>query len=338
MPLLNSRLPIAAAPMAGGPSTVALAAAVAGAGGFPFLAGGYQSPDGLGAQIEEARAIGADFGVNLFASAQEHVDEHAFAAFVDEIADDAKRYGVALNHDPVTDDDRIDDKVALLVDSPVPVVSFTFGLPHSSAVRALQAVGTTVLASVTSAAEARKAQDLGVDGLVVQGSSAGGHSATLDPTRDPKPVGTAELVRRVRDEVDAPVVAAGGVDGPESVARLLAAGAEAVSVGTLFLRTDEAGTSAPHRRALGDDAFTETVVTRVFTGRPARALRNGFIDRHQHAQLTAYPQVHHLTRSLRQAAAAAGDLDAVHLWAGTGWRAARTGPAADVVAWLAGDA
>lgn len=338
MSLLNSRLPIAAAPMAGGPSTVALAAAVADAGGFPFLAGGYQTPDELAEQIALAREIGAPFGVNLFAAGAGEVDQQAFGAFVDEIADDARGYGVSLNPDPVSDDDRIDDKVALLVDDPVGVVSFTFGLPSSSAMRALQSAGTVVLATVTTPEEARQAVDLGVSGLVVQGSAAGGHSATFDPTRDPRPIDTAELVRRVRDEVDSPVIAAGGVDGPRSVARLLSAGAEAVSVGTMLLRTDEAGTSAPHRRALGDPSFTETVVTRAFTGRPARALRNGFIDRHHHAEVTAYPQVHHLTKPLRQAASSSGDLDALHLWAGTGWRAARTGPAADVVRWLADDA
>jgi NAD(P)H-dependent flavin oxidoreductase YrpB (nitropropane dioxygenase family) len=133
-----------------------------------------------------------------------------------------------------------------------------------------------------------------------------------------------------------PLVAAGGVDGPAAVRRLLDAGAERVAVGTLLLRTDEAGTSAAHRAALADPAFAETAITRVFTGRPARALRNGFIDRHERHAIDAYPAVHHLTRGLRQAAAAAGDTDRLHLWAGTGWRRARTGRAGDVISWLAG--
>ena len=338
MPVLDSRLPIAAAPMAGGPSTLALASAVADAGGFPFLAGGYKTVDGLAAEIAGARDLGGAFGVNLFAAEADDIDDDAFAVFADEIAADAERHGVQLSPEPVSDDDRIDEKVALLVESEVPVVSFTFGLPSTTAVRALQAVGSTVLATVTTPAEARQALNRGVNALVVQGSAAGGHSGTFTPKRDPRSIDTAELVRRVLAEVDAPVIAAGGVDGPDAVSRLLEAGAESVSVGTMLLRTDEAGTSAPHRAALADPAFTETAITRVFTGRPARALRNEFIDRHQHAQVTAYPAVHYLTRPLRQAAAAAGDLGALHLWAGTGWRAARTGPAADVIRWLAGGA
>lgn len=135
--------------------------------------------------------------------------------------------------------------------------------------------------------------------------------------------------------VELSVIGAGGVDGPAAVGRLLAAGAQAVAVGTLLVRTDEAGTSPAHRAALADRSFTSTTLTRAFTGRPARALRNGFIDRHQESAPTAYPAVHHLTRELRQAAAKAGDTDRLHLWVGTGWRSAPEGPAGAVIDHLA---
>jgi NAD(P)H-dependent flavin oxidoreductase YrpB (nitropropane dioxygenase family) len=208
-------------------------------------------------------------------------------------------------------------------------------LPRPADIAALQQVGSRVLASVTTPEEAMAAQTAGADGLIVQGPAAGGHSATFDPFRSPEPVETADLLGQVRLAVDLPMIAAGGVDGPDDVRRLLAAGAESVAVGTLLLRTDESGTSATYRAALADPRFTETVITRAFTGRPARALRNAFVDRHEHASLTAYPAVHHLTRALRQAAAQAGDADRLHLWAGTGWRNAPTGPAADVIRHLA---
>ncbi|MEV0461230.1 nitronate monooxygenase, partial [Catellatospora methionotrophica] len=113
------------------------------------------------------------------------------------------------------------------------------------------------------------------------------------------------------------------------------AGADAVSVGTVLLRSDEAGTSAVHRAALTDPARTGTVITHAFTGRPARALRNGFIDEHGEHAPYGYPAVHHLTTGLRRAAAAAGDAERVHLWAGTGYRRAATGPAAAIVTGLA---
>ena len=334
-PLLRSPLPIVAAPMAGGPTTVLLARAVASAGAFPFLAGGYKTREALAAEIDALRGHVSEFGVNLFVPSDDPVDASAFAAYAEELAEEAAVYGLELEATPVTDDDDWDAKLALLLETPVAVVSFTFGLPDPADVVRLQRVGTQVHATVTTPDEASRARQAGVDGLIVQGPSAGGHSATFDPTRTIEPWEIAELVRAVLDVVDLPVIAAGGVDGPDAVRALLRAGARAVAVGTLLLRTDEAGTSPTHRMALGDPRFTETVLTRAFTGRPARALRNGFVDRHDGSAPNAYPAVHHLTRALRQAAAKAGDADRLHLWAGTGWRQAAEGPAAAVIGHLA---
>ncbi|MGO1389636.1 MULTISPECIES: NAD(P)H-dependent flavin oxidoreductase [Brachybacterium] len=334
-PLLRSRLPLVAAPMAGGPSTVALARAVSSAGAFPFLAGGNTTADALGAEIDEARRLDADFGVNLFALPPRPIDEAAFTAYAAELAEEAAALGVTLEPAPRTDDDSFDEKLELLTRSPVPVVSFTFALPLPEHVAALQAVRSTVLASVTTPQEARAAAEIGVDGLVVQGPDAGGHSATHDPSRTPAPISTPELVRQVVTAVDLPVIGAGGVDGPVAVHRILAAGAQGVAVGTLLLRTDEAGTSPTHRAALADASFTSTSLTRAFTGRPARSLHNAFLERHDASAPTGYPAIHHLTRELRRAAGRAGDADRLHLWAGTGWRHAPEGSAADVIRWLA---
>lgn len=334
-PLLPSRLPIAAAPMAGGPTTTALAAAVAEAGGFPFLAGGYKTPPALAAEIGELRAAGHPFGVNLFVPSADPIDEAAFRAYARQLQPEADRYGLTLSEHPVADDDAWQEKLDLLTQDPADVVSLTFGLPAPSDIAALQGAGTTVLASVTTPAEARQAQAAGVDGLVVQGPQAGGHSATFDADRRIDEMPTAELVKAVRAVTSLPLIAAGGVDGPAAVQTLLAAGAEAVAVGTLLLLADEAGTSPTHRAALSGGTFSETILTRAFTGRPARALRNSFADRHgQHAP-TAYPAVHHLTRELRQTASKAGDAGTLHLWAGTGWRTAREAPAAEIIGWLA---
>lgn len=335
-PILETRLPIVAAPMAGGPSTVALATTVGAVGGFPFLAGGYKAPAALATEIEALRRSGAAFGVNLFVPSEERVDGDAFAAYAAELEPETRSYGIRLDPTPIADEDGWREKLALLLERPVPVVSLTFGLPDPVDIAALQRAGTRVLASVTDPDEAVRARRAGVDGLIVQGPDAGGHSAVFDPARTPAPIETGELLRRVLREVELPVIAAGGVDGPAAVRRLLAAGAQAVTVGTLLLRAEEAGTSPTHRLALADPAFDETVLTRVFTGRPARALRNGFIDRHQRNAPTAYPAVHHLTRALRQAAAKAGDAERLHLWAGTGYRQAVAAPAADIIRRLVG--
>lgn len=337
--LLHGAGPFVAAPMAGGASSPRLVAAVAAAGGFPFLAAGYRTTQGLQADVAALRATGCDaFGVNLFAPAPVPVDPDAFRAYAARLQPDAARYGLDLTDAPlVEDDDGWQDTVRLLVDDPVPVVSVTFGVPPAADLLALQRAGSRVLLTVTSVEEARAAAAAGADGLVVQGVAAGGHSGRHDPRSTPEVLSTAELTRRVVRATGLPVVAAGGVDGPRAFAELLRAGAVGVAVGTLLLRTDESGASQVHRDALVDPRAT-TTVTSAFTGRPARALVNRFVRRHDRAAPLGYPAVHHLTRELRRRAAAAGEPGDVHLWAGTGHRAAPSGPAADVVAWLTGAA
>jgi nitronate monooxygenase len=103
-----------------------------------------------------------------------------------------------------------------------------------------------------------------------------------------------------------------------------------------LLRTPESGASAAHRAAIADRSRGATVLTRAFTGRPARGIRNRFIDDYDAIAPAGYPAVHHLTSPIRKAAAAAGDLEAMHLWAGTGYQQAATGPAADILRTLAG--
>lgn len=335
IPFLNVELPIVAAPMAGGPTTVELARAVAGAGGFPFLAGGYKTPESLAAEVAQLREYAPSFGVNLFVPAPGNIDTVAFGAYCAELQPEADIYGLRLDSEPVGDDDHWEEKLSFLLNNPVPVVSLTFALPDPADIAALRRAGSHVLASVTTAAEATAAHSAGVDGVIVQSPAAGGHSATYDPARQLVPISTQKLVRDVRCTVDLPLIAAGGIDSPGAVRALRDTGADAVAVGTLLLRTDEAGTSPTHRAALIHPGYTETAITRAFTGRPARALRNGFIDRHDQTAPTAYPAVHHLTRALRQMAGQAGDADRLHLWAGTGYRNAPAGPAATVIRKLA---
>jgi nitronate monooxygenase len=115
----------------------------------------------------------------------------------------------------------------------------------------------------------------------------------------------------------------------------LAAGAVAAQLGTAFLLADEAGSSAVHRAALQDPQFTETVVTKAFSGRYARGLRNRFIDEHEAEAPFGYPEIHWLTSPLRQASVRAGDPQAVNVWAGTGYAKAGTGSVADIMRALA---
>lgn len=334
---LGVTLPVLAAPMAGGPTTADLVVAAAGAGSMGFVAGGYRTADGLAAQVHEVRTRTSRFGVNLFVPAPVPVDRAAYARYRDRLRPEAERLGVELPGEPVEDDDAWRDKLDLLLADPVPVVTLTFAIPDRAAVDALHAAGTIVIQTVTTAGEAERAASAGVDALVVQGCGAGGHSGTLSPAANPEDRPLPGLVAEVRARVALPVVAAGGLGDPAAVAAVIGAGAAAVAVGTALLLTPEAGTSAPHRSALAGPDRGPTVLTRAFSGRPARALRNAFVDSHHGHAPTGYPALHHLTSPIRRAAVAAGDAEHVNLWAGTGYRSAVDRPAAAVLEHLAGD-
>jgi len=330
-------IPLVAAPMSGGPTTPAMVSAAARAGGFGMLAAGYKSVETVEAEIKAVRAESIPFGVNLFAPNPLPVDLDDYRAYAAAVQRDADPFGVALPTEPVEDDDRFDEKIALLVDDPVPMVSFTFGIPLRGVIAALRRAGTVVAQTVTTCDEAAQAHDAGVDMLFVQAVTAGGHSATLSPHKPLTPIPIADLVSQIVAKVPSPVLAAGGLATSGAVADVIRAGATAAAVGTVLLRAAESGASATHRSALTDPARTETVLTRAFTGRPARGLRNSFIDAHEAEAPLGYPAIHHLTSPLRKAAAAAGKPDYVHLWAGTGYRHATAEPVSDILRRLAAD-
>ncbi len=331
---LGATSPVVAAPLAGGPTTSALVLAAASTGSLGFLAGGYLSAEALGEHLVAVRSQTSLFGVNLFAPNPVPVDREEYDDYRYRIWPEATRYGVELPAEPVEDDDAWRDKLALLVRQPVPVVSFTFGIPDAESVAALRAVGSRLVQTVTSVEEARLAVDAGVDALAVQASAAGGHSGTLTPEVIPPDRPLADLVADVRAAVALPLLGAGGIASADDVRRTLAAGAEGAVVGTALLLAHEAGTSEAYRTGVLDHD-RKTAVMRAWTGRPARGLRNAFSDAYDAGAPGGYPAIHHLTRPIRRAAAANADPERVNLWAGTGYRAAREAPAADILRSLA---
>jgi nitronate monooxygenase len=316
---------IVLAPMAGGVSTPGLVKAVGEAGGLGFLAGGYLRPDALREQIAAVRAAGGGrpFGVNLFVPG-EAGDPGGLAEYRSELL----RYGAELPKAPGYDRDWWEEKVRLLVEQPVPVVSFTFGVPAAEDMAALRAVGSVLVVTVTSVEEAEAAVTAGAEVLCVQGPEAGAHRGTHRVTDEPGEVPLMELLAAVGRRVPVPLIAAGGLATGADIARVLDAGAVAAQLGTAYLRAPEAGTAQTHKDALVDPRYETTVVTRAFTGRPARALRTAFIEEHGERAPKAYPQVHHLTAPLRAAARQRGEAGRMSLWAGTGHRHARAEPAA----------
>jgi NAD(P)H-dependent flavin oxidoreductase YrpB (nitropropane dioxygenase family) len=316
--LFGAEVPVIAAPMAGGPTTPELVAAATAVGSFGFLAAGYRSPTDLQTQIDATRRHTDRFGVNLFVPRSSGIDAAVYRAYRDLLAPLADRYDVELPAEPLIDDDHWLDKVDILLAAPPSVVSFTFGIPDAATAEALRRAGVTLAQTVTSAEEAALAEEAGMDLLVVQAPGAGGHSGTFTPERALAAITLPQLVSQVAARSELPIVAGGGVATAADVQAALSAGAVAVAVGTALLLAPEAGTSATHRQALRELTDRPTTLTHAFTGRTARGIRNAFIDRHVDAPF-GYPELHHLTQPIRRAAAAAGDAENVHLWAGTGF-------------------
>ena len=324
--------------MAGGASCPELVAAVSEAGGLGFLAAGYKSAEGMRTEIARLRELsGRPFGVNLFLPQPAPADPDAVERYRLRLAGEAARYQVPVGAPDQGSDDDYDAKVAILLADPVPLVSFTFGCPDPGTLAAFAGVGTLTVATVTTVAEALAARQAGADALCVQGLEAGGHQGTHrdDPDADGLGIGLLTLLAEIREAVPLPLVAAGGLMRGSQVAAVLAAGAGVAQLGTAFLACPESGAQPLHKQALTDPAFAGTVLTRAFSGRPARGLVNRFILDQGPFAPAAYPQVHQLTSGLRQAAARAGDPQGMALWAGQGHRLARPLPAADLVGLLA---
>ena len=321
--------PVIGAPMAGGPSTPALAAAVCEAGGLGFLAGGYKTPEVVAGEVESVRAAtSAPFGVNVFVVEPYEPDLDTLTVYRRSLEPEAARLGADLG-EPRWDDDHWHAKLEVVLDVRPDLVSFTFGCPDPGVLRSLRAQDVLSMVTVTSVTEAREAVARGAASLSVQGPEAGGHRGTWDLEADPDPTPLLDLIAGVLAAVDVPVVAAGGLTDAADVASVLGLGAVAAQVGTAYLLADEAGSNAVHRAALADPAFATTGVTRAYTGRWARGLANRFMAEHAHAP-PGYPHLHHLTSPLRAAAVRVGDAQVAHLWAGAGHTRARTSSAAEI--------
>jgi nitronate monooxygenase len=332
--ILDDRdVPLVLAPLAGGPSTPELAAAVTDAGALGTVAVGYLGADEAAERLGATRRLtDGPVAVNVFVPGTAYADEHALARFHDRLRGDPSV--TAEPGRPRFHDDAFDAKIDLLRADPVDVVSFTFGLPPDDTVTALHRCGSEVWVTVTTVAEALAAADRGADALVVQGLEAGGHrGGPGDRPEEQHSLLTA--LQLIGAATTLPLIATGGVMTGAAAAAATCAGAVGVALGTAFLDCPEAGTSGVHRRALRSGR--PTALTRAFTGRSARAIRNGFMEQYADAP-AAYPEVHFMTAPVRQAARRDRDPELVNLWAGSAYPLARSEPAADVVRRIAREA
>lgn len=334
---LGMRCPIIGAPMAGGPTTPALVAAVSEAGGLGTLAAGYLPPCRLRSDlIEVRRRTSRPFSVNLFVPSD--TEERQPSGELEQVLE---ALGAEVGSDSgfsPTPLPSFDEQMAVTLEDPPVLVTFTFGVPAPDVVDALHDAGCLVGATATTVAEASVLETAGVDVVCAQGYEAGGHRGGFLGGSGGGLVGSMALVPQVVDAVEVPVVAAGGIADGRGVAAVLALGAVAAQVGTALLACPEAGTAPGHRRRLGLVPAEDLVLTDRVTGKVVRALRNRLTAALESVEPLPFPQMHRWTAELRRIAASRDDDDLMGMWAGQAGSLAAARPAGEVVADMAATA
>jgi nitronate monooxygenase len=334
---LQIQNPIMQAPMGGGPSTPELVAAVSNAGGLGSLGAAYLTPHQITAAIRKIKSLtNKPFSVNLFTGGYEnqtHPDPAPMLALLTEIHE---ALGIPAPVLPQLPPDSFPDQLEAVLKAGAPIFSFTFGIPSPEVIRQLRSRDIVVIGTATTLAEARLLTDAHVDVIFAQGAEAGAHRGTFAAPFESSMVPTLTLVPAIRNAVSLPVIASGGIMDGREIAQAVRAGASAVALGTAFLATAESGASDAYKQAIlaaGKDRSDTTVVTRAFSGRPARGLPNAFIAKlsGKENQILPYPLQNALTRAMRTAAAQQGQADYLSLWAGTGVARSRSLPAATLV-------
>ncbi len=330
--------PILLAPLGGGPSTPELVSAVSDAGGLGFLGAPYMSPAQIAESVQRIRALTSrPFGLNLFAGGWVDPGPVDATRMLGLMARFHERLGLPPPSPPSLPPDPFPEQLEVVLDARPAAFSFTFGVPPPDVLARLKAKGIVVFGTATTVREARLLTDAGVDAVVAQGVEAGGHRGTFASPFADGMTPTLRLVRDVAGAVAIPVIATGGIMDGRDVAAALEAGAVAAQLGTAFLACPESGASAAYKEALLSATRDATVITRAFSGRPARGLANEFIAsvEAEPEAVLPYPLQNQLTRAMRQAAAQRGERELLSLWAGTGVARLRSLPARALVAIIA---
>ncbi|MFN3838911.1 MAG: NAD(P)H-dependent flavin oxidoreductase [Brevundimonas sp.] len=329
-------IPVVQAPMAG-VSTPQMAAAVSDAGALGSIAVGATNAEGAAAMIADVRdRTDRAFNLNLFVHAEPRRDADREAAWLAALDPVFRLYSptppsaLSSLYDSFAGNDAM---LRLLVQTAPPVVSFHFGLPGVTQVRALKATGCFLIATATCLDEATAAKRAGMDAVVAQGYEAGGHRGLFDPGAEDARLGTLALTRQLVLGCGLPVIAAGGIMDGQGVRAVLDRGAVAAQLGTAFIACPESAADTAYRAALNSDAARHTVMTTAISGRPARCLRNRFTSWGQTATTPVpdYPVAYDAGKALNAAAKARGEYGFGAQWAGQGAPLSRAMPAADLV-------
>ncbi len=316
--LLNIDVPIVQAPMAG-VQNWELALAVSDSGALGSIPCGMLSPDQIVSEIVEFRKHSSrPFNLNFFCHDMPTVEQQALDRWSACLQPYYNELGLVPNSTNAATRLPFSHEIADLIEPYAPaVISFHFGLPEPELLNRVKGWGSTILSSATTVAEGLWLEEQGVEAVIAQGAEAGGHRGMFLSSDLSTQVGTFALVSQLSECLSVPVIAAGGIATAKDVKAALALGAEAVQVGTSFLLCDEAKTSSIHKQALMDSDAT-TAVTNIFSGRPARGIRNRVMQElgDMVEEAPVFPFATSAIAPLRAAAESQGKDDFTPLWVG----------------------
>jgi nitronate monooxygenase len=332
--VLEIEHPIVQAPMAGGPTTPELVAAVSNAGGLGSLGAAYLPPVKIREQVRKIRDLTErPFSVNLFVPVPFEANPQEIESANELLRPYREELGIRAPEGLASFAESFEEQLEAVVIEQVPVFSFTFGTLGLELVGRLKESGLTVMGTATTIREGLRLEEEGVDMVVAQGSEAGAHRGTFFGGFAEAMIGTVALVPQLADALSVPVVASGGIMDGRGLVAALALGAEAVQMGTAFLVCEESGAHPEYKKAVLGGSEDATAITRAFSGRSARGLKNKFlVEMGEHeGGLPPFPVQNALTQDIRAAARKQDRPEFMSLWAGQAARLARPIKAADLV-------
>ncbi len=308
------------APMAGGPSSPELVAACSSAGAMGSMGAAYSNSDSIAEFAAKVRALtDKPFAMSLFAPHPVPVvNESKITRAITATDKFRKEFEISTPQAKLPPEEDFDSQFEAILRAKPSVLSFVFGRLDSKYIKAAQSAKIFVIGTATTFNEARELEGSGVHAIVLQGFEAGGHRGTFQPTGDDPAFGMMALLQGCRGKMKVPLIAAGGIMTAVQIKDALANGAQAVQMGTAFLACREAGTSAPYKAKLLESAKRSTKMTRVFSGRLARAIENRFMREMDSSTILPYPLQDAFTRDLLSASLEKNSSDFLALWCGTG--------------------
>jgi nitronate monooxygenase len=329
--LLKIEYPIIQAPMAGGITTSKLVAAVSNSGGLGMIGAGYMTPMQIREQVREIKQLTSNpFGINLFVPNEFHVTENEITSAQKKLNQIRKH----LNLEPkenmdiptVTDVfNNFTEQIQVVIEEKIPICSFTFGIPSKQVIAELKQYNIILMGTATTVREAVENEKAGIDLVIAQGSEAGGHRGSFSNGDQESLIGLMSLIPQIVDTVSIPVIAAGGIMDGRGLQASICLGAKGVQMGTAFLTCVESGAHPVYKESILNANESDTVVTRSFSGKWARGIKNEFISEMNDFEpsLPEYPIQNTLTQDIRKTSSSQNNPAFMSLWSGQSPRLAK---------------